>query len=244
MLDKAQIQLIQSLKQKKFRQVHRLFVVEGKKNVIEVLGSKLRVKQVIVLHSEADSIQILCPKELEIIRTDQRTIERLSSLTTPQPVIAIVEIPEHEAPIADIGCNLLLDGIRDPGNLGTIIRIADWFGITQIVCSEDTCDAFNPKTVQASMGSSFRVNMLYTSLIDYLSIKPMPIYGAVLDGASIHQIKFKTDHYLIIGNESTGISDDLKSKITNPITIPKIGEAESLNAAVAAAIILDNILRK
>ncbi|MBI3233367.1 MAG: RNA methyltransferase [Bacteroidetes bacterium] len=243
MLSKAQIQLIQSLKQKKFREVHRLFIVEGIKNVIELFGSNLRIKHVIVHNSEVEHFQTLCPIGIECVAIDQKTMERISSLVTPQPVMAVVEIPEIQELKNFEGCNLLLDEIKDPGNMGTIIRIADWYGLKQIICSETSVDIYNPKTVQAAMGSLFRVQVLYTNLSALIEEHPLPVYGALMQGENIHQIIFPEKFYMMVGNEANGISGELVTSINHPITIPRIGQAESLNVGVATAIVLDNIYR-
>jgi TrmH family RNA methyltransferase len=243
MLSKAQIQLIQSLKQKKFREIHRLFVVEGIKNVVELFGSNLRINQLIVRNSDFEHFQTLCPNEIKCISVDSKTIERISTYVTPQPVIAVVEIPQPSEIKLSKGCNLILDDIKDPGNMGTIIRLADWYGINQIICSHQSVDIYNPKTVQAAMGSLFRVNVAFTELTSFIQNNPLPIYGAVLEGQNIHQTVFPESFYMMMGNEANGINDTLKALIQYPVTIPRFGEAESLNVGVATAIILDNIFR-
>ncbi|MFM7487408.1 MAG: RNA methyltransferase, partial [Cytophagales bacterium] len=138
---------------------------------------------------------------------------------------------------------LVLDDIRDPGNLGTIIRTADWYGIKKIIASEETADFYNPKVIHATMGSFCRVQIFYTSLLQYLSDASQPVYGAFLDGDNVHDIDFSKSGLLVIGNEAQGISKVVENKVTQRITIPKRGGAESLNASVATAILLDNVFR-
>jgi TrmH family RNA methyltransferase len=170
---------------------------------------------------------------------------KISSQKTPHQVLALVEIPLN--PIKSYkptGLTLVLDRIQDPGNLGTIIRTCDWFGVTEIVCSADTVDVFNSKVVQSAMGSILRVHVYYTELTDFIRLhKDMPSYAAVLGGTSIHEIDVKQPAFLIIGNESTGISNELLQLNPFQISIPKIGKAESLNAAVAASIILSACMK-
>jgi TrmH family RNA methyltransferase len=165
---------------------------------------------------------------------------KISGQKAPQQVLALVEIPQHDIKsYIPKGMTVLLDRIQDPGNLGTIIRACDWFGVRNIVCSQDTVDVFNPKVVQSAMGSIMRVQVYYTGLSDFmLAHEGIPCYAAVLGGTSIHEVAFTDPGMLIIGNESTGISSEVLQLKPLQISIPKIGKAESLNAAVAASIIL------
>lgn len=170
---------------------------------------------------------------------------KISSLNTPQEVIALVEIPgrgELQLPFLS-GFTLILDGIQDPGNLGTIIRTADWFGISTIICSEDTVDVYNPKVVQASMGSLSRINVWYTDLLLLLPQIKQPVFGAVLNGENIYQTDFGTAGFILLGNEGNGIRPEIQQLIGRKITIPQSGKAESLNVAIAAAVFCNEISR-
>jgi len=175
-----------------------------------------------------------------------KDIEKISTLKTPQEVIGLVKIPIW----ATLNYNslkqkfsLVLDNIQDPGNMGTIIRTADWFGITDIVCSEDTVDVYNPKVVQATMGSLARVNVHYVSLEQVLPQIGLPVFGAMLDGENIYNSNFDTEGLLVMGNEGNGISPAIERLITTKITIPRAGKAESLNVAIATAILCSEIKR-
>ena len=168
---------------------------------------------------------------------------RISNLQAPKQVsiLAKQKVLQHQ-PVLAKNLTLVLDGIQDPGNMGTIMRIADWFGIRQIVASKDTVDIYNPKVVQASMGGICRVDVWYATLDELLAKAKVPVYGALLNGKSIYEVEKVNEGLLVIGNEGNGISDEIKLYITNPITIPKFGGAESLNAAVATGIILSHML--
>lgn len=174
-------------------------------------------------------------------------LNKVSSLSTPQDVIAQIKIPEW--PVLNHNelkgrFSLVLDGVQDPGNMGTIIRIADWFGINDIICSEDTVDVYNPKVVQASMGSLARVKVHYTGLSVFLTAIKLPVYGALLDGESIYDTDFGTEGLLLMGNEGNGIRPEIQKLATKAITIPRIGKAESLNVAIATSLFCYEIGRK
>lgn len=175
-----------------------------------------------------------------------RELERISSLNTPQEVIALVEIPDYQGLQLQTLAGkftLMLDGVQDPGNLGTIIRTADWFGITQIICSEDTVDVYNPKVVQATMGSLSRVAVDYADILFLLPQIKQPIFGAMLDGENIYQTNFGSEGLILLGNEGNGIRPEIQPLIDRKITIPRAGRAESLNVAIAAAIFCNEISR-
>lgn len=235
MITRNQIKLIQSLKLKKNREQLGLFVVEGKKMIEELIASDFEVEQ--IYHS--NEFEITHEKAIQISSKD---LERISFLSSNNNVLALVKIKESSAKTNPNELTLVLDSISDPGNLGTIIRTADWFGVEQILCSENTVDVYNPKVIQASMGSLFRVAVKYVDLKSELDNFKGKIYGAYLDGNSIYKEKFDNG-ILIIGSESHGISKDLENYVTNKVTIPKYGNAESLNAAVATAIILSEFKR-
>lgn len=240
MLTKAEFNFIKSLQDRKVRNEHKLFVAEGSKIVNDLLGSKLNVYKLYALSSYTLPTNLSKNFTENIVNINNKDLERLSSLKNTRDCIAVFYMPE---PInAQPNLTIVADNLQDPGNLGTIIRIADWFGITQIICSLQTVDAFNNKTVQATMGSIARVNLTYTDLTEYLSICNQPIYAAAMQGKDVNTFKAASNAILIIGNEGSGISNYLKPFITDFITIPKTGGAESLNAAVATGIIVNKLV--
>ncbi|MDG1331221.1 MAG: RNA methyltransferase [Crocinitomicaceae bacterium] len=214
---------------KKNRDAERLFVVEGEKIINELIDE------------QPDSLEFICTTNSDfqfnrVYLTDERGMKEISSLKNPGILLAVVRFPKKNVDRGDL--IIALDGIQDPGNLGTIIRTAEWFGVSNIVCSKDTVDCFNSKVVQATMGSLFRMSIEYLDLKEYLSNSDLPIYGALLDGIDMYSTPLERKGVLVIGNEGKGISDEIKSCVTHPIFIPKYGEAESLNAAMATGIIL------
>ena len=245
MLSKNTINFIRSLKDKKTRQQEMLFTAEGTKSVIELChASKISVKGVFATKDWIEEYASEIPKNIELNEVSNKELEQISSLKTHQNVLMVAKIPDSNIDkIAfDDGLNLIIDTVQDPGNLGTIIRIADWYGIKNVVCSMACADAYNSKTIQASMASISRVTVLYTDLNDFLSKHKLPVYGAVMDGENLKDIKLQIPAFLLIGNEGKGISTELKKYITHAITIAKVGEAESLNAAIATAIICDRMI--
>jgi len=239
-LSKNDVKFIQSLCHKKHRQTEGLFIAEGVKLVEEIIQSHFEVKKIYATSKWADGKEHL-GSVLSIISEDD--LQRISTLQTPNQVLALVEQPTANPvlPFAN-KCSLVLDGIQDPGNFGTIIRIADWFGIHQIVCSNTTVELFNPKVIQSTMGSFIRVPVSYGNLPELLKNINIPIYGALLSGESIYEIAKPTEGILVIGSEGKGIGAELLPLITHPITIPRIGAAESLNAAVATGILLSHLV--
>ena len=228
-LSKNKIKSIRSLRLKKNRDAERLFVVEGEKIISELI------------EEQPDSLEFICTTNVDfqfkrVYLTDGRGMKEISSLKNPGNLLAVVRFPDKNVNKSDL--IVALDGIQDPGNLGTIIRTAEWFGVSTIVCSKDTVDCFNSKVVQATMGSLFRMSIEYTDLKKYLSQTELPVYGALLDGVDMYSTPIEQKGVLVIGNEGKGISEEIKSCITKPIFIPKYGEAESLNAAMATGIIL------
>ena len=237
-LSKNHIKLITSLSQKKYRQKHKLFVVEGVKVVQEFLNSSYELEIVFSTDTDFSSTN----KFIEV--TDQE-LKKISSLKNPNKVLAIFKIPNQINPIMG-GLILALDSINDPGNLGTIIRLCDWFGIEQLVCSNETVDCFNSKVVQASMGSLTRVAVSYLDLKKYLQNASVPIFIADMDGLNVYKTKLPDSALLVLGNEANGISDDIKQLVTTKITIPRYGafqQTESLNVATASAILLSEFRR-
>jgi RNA methyltransferase, TrmH family len=243
MITNNELKYIQSFAHKKHWVEESVFIVEGPKMLEELLASNWVIRKIIAL---PDWIQVQGHLPAEVVEVDEVMLGRLSLLQTPNKVMAIVEKKKELQPLVYTGkSTLLLDGIQDPGNLGTIIRTADWFGIDQLVVSEDTAGWYNPKVLQSTMGSCFRVQMRSMDIETLLqtntqSKNKLPVYGAVLNGKSMHEIKWEPSNFILIGNESKGIRENLMPFISHPISIPRIGEAESLNAAVATGIILAN----
>lgn len=245
MLSKAKIKLVQSLKDKKQRQSHGLFVAEGNKIIAEMLRSKIRVKTLFATQPWIQTNQHLIAPDTEVIEADDADLKRIAFSQTPQDVIALAYIEDTgTAPtLVPDSLVLALDTIQDPGNLGTIIRLADWYGIDQILCSPACADLYNPKVIQASMGSFLRVNVQVADIKEWLqSNRQIPVYGALMQGESVYTAGIRHG-VLLIGNEGQGIHPDLLPYITVPVTIPRTGNAESLNAAIATAILLDNRAR-
>jgi len=238
MVSKNELKLITSLHQKKYRNKHQLFIAEGTKGVLELLESKLQ------------PYKIFRTRDIEGLAEDQAAdisaaeMKKLSCLKTPSEVLAVFYMPESKSTKSE-GLILALDNVRDPGNLGTIIRLCDWFGVTQLICSVTTVDCFNPKVVQATMGSLARVQIHYLDLENYLSTTDKPIYGAIMEGENVYQSKLPKDAILVMGNESNGIDASILQKVTNNISIPRFGsqQTESLNVATATAILLSEFRR-
>ncbi len=240
MLSKNELKYIQSLCHKKLRLEEGLFIAEGVKLVDELLQSNYIIKKI---YATSVWIEKHVSSKVEVVEVSETELERISSLQTPNQVLAIVEQKQMiTAPVFQKQWTIILDNIQDPGNFGTIIRIADWFGIKQIICSNDTVELHNPKVIQSTMGSFIRVNVWYNNLSEILQSTNMPILGALLEGKSIYHFPKMEEGIIVIGNESKGIHDSLKKLITHPVTIPKIGEADSLNAAVAAGIIVSHLI--
>lgn len=234
MLTNNDTKLINSLVKKKFRQKYNNFIVEGVKIIDEALKSDLKIHKIYTTDTLFDANNTL----IELI--SERELKKISQLVQPNTALALCEIP-NEKPVQTEGMILILDDIRDPGNLGTIIRLADWFGIHQIICSQETVDVYNPKVIQASMGSFLRVQINYTDLEKFFQTYTYPVLGTFMEGKNIYQSQFPKNAALILGNEANGISEKLFSNITDKISIPRLGklqQTESLNVAMAAGIIL------
>jgi len=237
-LSKNELKYIQSLCHKKQRQQEGLFIAEGIKLTDELLQSSYRIRKIYALAEWTEKHTV----PFDVTTVTEVELAKISGLQSPNQVLAIVEQKEpKDEPILNNQLTLVLDGIQDPGNLGTIIRIADWFGIKQIIASDDTVELYNPKVIQSTMGSFTRVHCWYQSLHDLLASVKIPVYGALLNGKSMHNEPPVTEGLLVIGNESKGISKELLPFISHPITIPRLGGAESLNAAVAAGIIVSHL---
>ena len=239
-ISKSQLKLITSLSQKKYRQKHGLFIAEGIKVVNELLNSAFEVELIFC----TNDFETMLP-ENKVTRVSEIELKKISTLKSPNKVLSLFKIPE-EKPIQNSGLILALDAINDPGNLGTIIRLCDWFGISQLVCSKDTVDCYNQKVVQASMGSLTRVSIYYTDLENYLSTTNSPTFIADMNGENVYKAKLPGEGLLIMGNEANGVSEKIKKKIQHTISIPRFGEiqeTESLNVATATAILLSEFKR-
>ena len=246
MISKSDIKYIQSLAHKKFRDEERLFIVEGVKMVEELISSASdNIDRVFATKNWVErQLPNTVVNKLTVV-IEEHELAKISQHKTPNEVLALVKFPKFQNEYnTDNKLTLVLDQIQDPGNLGTIIRTCDWFGINQIVCSLDTVDNYNPKVIQSAMGSILHVEVIYRSLPTFLStVQDIPIYAAVLNGKSIHDIAIAKPSLLLIGNESNGISKEVLSFATEKITIPKLGQAESLNAAIASGIIISALLK-
>ncbi|MCX6190374.1 MAG: RNA methyltransferase [Bacteroidetes bacterium] len=242
MLSKFQVKFVKSLHQKKARNSTHQFIVEGEKNINELLQSKLSVNFIFALPEWLNNNSAKIEKRVEIIEVNEKELLLISTQITPNKVLAVVEMPKYTLSHFDTDTVIGLENVQDPGNLGTIIRIADWYGIKNIICSEDTVDVYNPKVINSTMGSFCRVQVHYTDLKDYIRLSQKLVYGMVLDGFSIYATLFDANAMILLGNESQGLSEGALHFVTHPITIPRIGKAESLNVAVSAAIACDNFL--
>ena len=247
MLTKKIAKYIQSLSHKKFRDEEGSFIAEGPKLVEEFLTTKKFDCEIVVAENDwlTEHKKLLETQDPETVYVvEAHRLESLTLLKTPNKVLAVFKQPAMEDEcILNGKITLMLDDLQDPGNMGTIIRIADWFGIDQIVCSKNSVECFNPKVVQSTMGSLARVDIFYTDLIPFIKKnKSIPVYSAALDGKSIFTMEKIKEGIIVIGNESKGIHEELFDLSTHKITIPRIGRAESLNAAVAAGIIVSHIV--
>jgi len=233
-----EIKLITSLKQKKYRDQEGLFVAEGKKCVSALIDSKLSVFKLLV----DEDVMFHHP---DAIKVSTSVIQKITSLKNNNGIVGIFHKPD-ETPLLDKGLTLVLDGVRDPGNLGTIIRLCDWFGLQNLVCSPDTVDCFNSKVVQATMGSLATVSIYYKVLTSYLETTRKPIFGAVMEGVNVYAEKLPSEAILIMGNEGNGISESVSKYINQFVTIPNFStsmSAESLNVATATGILLSEFRR-
>jgi TrmH family RNA methyltransferase len=240
MVSKNQIKLITSLQQKKFRQIHQLFIAEGVKVIQELLQSNFVLEHLYVTQNIFETIS--SDKKTQISDQD---LKRISCLSTPNNCLALFQIPEQK-PRNDKGLIVALDDIRDPGNLGTIVRLCDWYGIDQMVCSEQTVDVYNPKVVQATMGSISRVSIAYLDLEKYLKRTSTPVFGTFMDGKNVYKENLPQEGILVLGNEANGISEKIEKLVSDRLAIPRFGDlqqTESLNVATATAIFLSEFKR-
>jgi TrmH family RNA methyltransferase len=246
MISKTYTKYIQSLHQKKFRDLENAFIAEGSKVVMDLLTSSKIVCERLLATQEwlvENEQQIRKYSHIPLEAIDAHDLDKISALSTPNQVLGVFKKMKEDSIDPTGKITLVLDCIQDPGNLGTIIRIADWFGVSAIICSDNCVDRYNPKVVQSTMGSLGRVELIYTHLADWLIKYPaIPIYVAALNGTGIESIKGLKEGMIVIGNESKGVSDEILDLANEKITIPKVGGAESLNAAVATGIILSHII--
>jgi TrmH family RNA methyltransferase len=243
MLTKQTVKFTKSLQNKKFRRLYNQFIIEGEKSVLEVLSSDFKIQKLLVTsYFHAKYKELLAPFSGIIELAGDTELDSIGSLQSNDAAIAVCAVNEVLLPETIKGeWVIALDNINDPGNLGTIIRIADWYGISKIICSEDTADFYNPKVINASKGSFLRVKVHYTDLSAFLKQQRVSVYGADLHGENIHTASFKEEGILVMGNEAHGISEGVKACITQMLTIPRFGQAESLNVGIATAICCDRI---
>ena len=235
MISKNQIKFIKSLSIKKNRVKAQLFVAEGEKIVNELLHSKFEIEHIYAT-KQFSIINSTQKSDITLVTNDE--LSKISSLISPNNVLAIVKISQQELK-KNTGITLVLDNVNDPGNLGTIIRMCDWFGVTQLICSKSTVDCYNPKVVQSAMGSLFRLNIKYLELTSYLADIDTLIYGAYMKGVGVKEQELPRQAHIIMGNEANGISESISMYITNKVSVKNIGNnAESLNVAIATSILL------
>jgi len=240
MLSKSQIKLITSLKQKKYRLQHQLFVAEGKKTIFELLDSNLQLHQLYTTTLDFEVSDVL------LSQISEKELAKISFLKTPNTALAVFKIPDSGA-VDFTKLVVALDDVRDPGNLGTIIRLCDWFGVKDLICNTNTVDCYNPKVIQATMGSITRVNVSYLNLEETLSKANADSFGAFMDGDNVYTTDLPSSGILVLGNEANGISEHVETQITQRIAIPRFGDlqaTESLNVANAAAILLSEYKRR
>ncbi|REC46179.1 TrmH family RNA methyltransferase [Chryseobacterium pennipullorum] len=241
MLTAHTIKILQSLDKKKFRQKYNLFLVEGNKIICELFNSNFKIKE--ILSTDPQKLDL---SDSPITHISENELKKISFLKTPKDSVAVCYLAQEEI-MEDQNIQLVLDGIQDPGNLGTIIRLADWFGIEQIICSEDTVDFYNPKVIQATMGSFTRVNVVYTNLVEYLSETQNVNIGTDMDGENIYTFEKPEKINLILGNEGNGMRAETEKLLQKSICIPRFGKSqstESLNVSMAAGIILGQLFSK
>jgi len=241
MLSKNQIKLISSLQQKKHRFANQLFFAEGIKVIQELVKSNFELEH---LYTTKDDFNDVASNKRSVISENE--LNKISALSTPNTCLAVFRIP-WEQKIIESGLIIALDSIRDPGNLGTILRLCDWFGIQQLICSKETVDIYNPKVVQATMGSIARVNVNYVDLETFIKQTELPVFGTFMDSENIYKTTLPQEGIIVMGNEANGISENIEKLINKRLTIPRFGNTqitESLNVATATAIILSEFRRQ
>jgi TrmH family RNA methyltransferase len=238
-ISKNQLKLITSLQQKKYRTKFSLFIAEGTKVVDEFLNSKFELEHLFYVKKFGYE------RLNNVTQISEIELKKISTLKTPNNVLALFKIPS-EKPIINEGLIVALDEINDPGNLGTIIRLCDWFGVDQLICSNNTVDCYNTKVIQASMGSLTRVSIIYTDLLTYLKNSALPKYATLMNGENLYKTKLTKEAVLVMGNEANGISETILNELDKTISIPRFGnfqQTESLNVATATAILLSEFKR-
>lgn len=240
MVSKNQIKRITSLLQKKYRKQEQLFFVEGVKGVQELLDSNFELVELFTTNSDLFSVD-----KSKVYAITESELQKISALTRPNTCLALFKIPAAVS-FEEKGLLVALDDVRDPGNLGTIIRLCDWFGIKTLFCSEESVDVYNPKVVQATMGSISRVNVVYGNLEKFLSETKLPVFGTFMDGKNIYKETLPNEGIIVMGNEANGISKAIENLVSQRIAIPRFGDlqaTESLNVATATAIVLSEFKR-
>lgn len=240
MVSKNQIKLITSLQQKKYRIANQMFFAEGIKVIQELLLSNF---ELVHLYTTQNDFGTVSNDKKTLI--DQGELKKITSLTTPNTCLAIFKMADEKR-VINTGLIIALDSIRDPGNMGTILRLCDWFGVQQIVCSKETVDLYNPKVVQATMGSITRVNVSYLDLSEFISLAKIPVFGTFMDGDNIYKSILPQNAIIVMGNEANGISEEIENCIKNRLSIPRFGtvqKTESLNVATATGIVLSEFKR-
>lgn len=249
MISKNQIKHLKALHLKKFRDEEKCFIAEGVKSVEEIVLQRPDLIKELYCTSEfvGHYTRILHENKIAYVVVSNEELKKISALTTPNQALAVCHYLEASTTLGNISASfsLYLDDIRDPGNLGTILRIADWFGAAQVFCSPGSTDLYNPKTIQSAMGAFLRVKVSYISLGELVDRQRLPVYGAVLDGKNLYSEKLSPG-LIVIGNEANGISSENLKRITHPVTIPahEANQTESLNAAMATAIICSEFFRQ
>lgn len=240
MVSKNQIKLITGLQQKKYRHANELFFAEGIKVIRELLASDFELDHLYQTEDLFDEVDAS-----KVSRISESDLKKISALSTPNNCLAVFKIPQQKE-ITETGLILVLDDIRDPGNLGTILRLCDWFGIEQLICSKETVDIYNPKVVQATMGSISRVSVHYVDLQVFLTNTKLPVFGTFMDGENIYQQQLPAEGIIVMGNEANGISSEIEKTTNKRLSVPRFGtlkQTESLNVATATAIILSEFRR-
>jgi len=241
MVSKNQIKLISSLHQKKYRIAHQLFIAEGVKGIHELLSSNFELEH---LYATVDDFRSVDSTKKTLV--SDADLKKISALSTPNTCLAVFKMPK-ESNVSNEGLIVALDTIRDPGNMGTILRLCDWFGIKQVICSKETVDLYNPKVIQATMGSITRVKVNYLDLKEYLNKTTRPVFGTFMEGDVLYEAELPSEGIVVLGNEANGISSEIETLVTQKITIPRFGDlqqTESLNVATATAIVLSEFKRR
>jgi TrmH family RNA methyltransferase len=239
MISKNRIRFIKALEQKKIRHEEQLFVIEGEKIVLEAL--EWIPESIQSVYYTNDFVHSYNQENIQFEEISENELKSISSLKTPNKALAVCRFLPFNPAFSNY--SILLDGVQDPGNMGTILRMADWFGISHVICSKDTVDCYNPKVLQATMGAIFRVSVSYVDLDDFFTQNTKPVYGALLEGENLFNTTFENEGIILLGNEGKGVRETHKKHINFPITIPKFGHAESLNVTTACAIILGSLFR-